>query len=113
MAAAELLKRAADLIEQSDGLARETYHDTHSDCYCTVGAIAKALNPDDLNLSFGLDNIEPLYGALSYLDDALGFDGDVNEGRITDWNDEPARSAVEVVDALRAAAKLAETVPGS
>ena len=113
MGAAEILNRAADIIETT-GLAKGDYLNTETGCHCTVGALAHVINPADLFDTF-MDSgtLGTLYGALSYLDDVLGLPGDVTEGRITDWNDAPGRTQAEVVDALRVAAKLAETVPGS
>lgn len=100
---AKILDLAADLIERN-GWWQQYYYDPGShlpkrDCaVCARGAINLAANdrtPDRLS-DVGED-------ALRALERHLGISGEYPNS-VADWNDKPARTAEEVVAALRGAA---------
>jgi hypothetical protein len=101
---ADVLNRAADLIEPEGRWGRDDYGyygpDSDSDmgCYCLIGAIAKAA----ARAPFLVENDDAIAAILGF---KHGYE-------IPRWNDEPDRTQAEVVAALRAAAKLSEADNG-
>ena len=109
MTTSEVLNQAADLIKRY-GLGKGDYFDRGSGCHCTVGAVAHTISPEELFETFeDYDRLFEFNEALGFVGKVLGEPGPVvSEGYVTNWNDEPGRTQAEVVDTLRAAAKLAE-----
>jgi hypothetical protein len=92
MNTADILERAADLIEpkgawMQGGLRR--FHDDRPICWCAVGAIYHVAKTPDEALT--------VRGALGALLDQS----------VPEWNDAPGRTQAEVVAKLREAAALA------
>lgn len=86
----EVLETAADIIEKEGWIQNGFGHSRLG--YCAVGAIARAEGFDFPTFAFE----EPSEKALrSY----LGVEW------VPSWNDDPARTKQEVLDALRGAAK--------
>ena len=110
---AEILERAADLIEPEGkwtqgAFSRDAGGNCDDDlvadkpaCWCTLGAIAEvAHSKPNVSHAWIGDKVEAhAYKALSAL---IGED-------VPDWNDAPERKQSEVVAKLREAAALART----
>lgn len=109
----EVLLRAAEIIEQ--GWCRGSYATTESGekvsvrnkdatSWCAIGALYKAES------ELGWDVMMPgrKYGdrACHRLSDHLFGNGHI-EWMISEWNDNPTRTAAEVADAMRKAAEAA------
>lgn len=130
MTPAEVLTRAADLIEAAPKLAKGVYNayaielDEHGResgvhvpwdeydnagplCYCAIGAMARAVGKPAV-----MAHLDPDYlSAATSLARTLGAPNgtmDIIEGAIFLWNDAPGRTKDEVVQALRTAAGLAQ-----
>lgn len=110
---APLFRRAAEVIE-TNGHCKNWFHDTYAielplrkRRVCAVGAlcVADGLPPDELSALAELEAVE----FLSRRIDSNVVDEDPVE-RIADWNDAPARTEAEVIEALRDAAAAAEAV---
>lgn len=132
MTPAEILTKAADLVEAAPKLAKGVYsaydieldeqgHESglhvrwdetekNRECFCTVGAIHRALCT---SWAGGLSLQSEKDDALRALHRVLGF-GDLTlseiEGQVYRWNDERERTKDEVVQALRAAAEVASVI---
>jgi hypothetical protein len=92
LSVADVLERAANLIEPEGAWTKEDYVGPSGTCWCVLGAIKRAGDfANDLN------------PAAEALRAALG----VGYGGIPDWNDAPERTQDEVVAKLREAAALA------
>lgn len=130
----EILTKAADLVEAAPKLAKGVFsaydlelneqgHESglhirwddaerNRECFCTIGAIHRALNTSPI----GNARRAEIGAVLSALQKAIGL-GDLTlaevEGQIYFWNDNPERTKDDVVQALRAAAEIArlEVVP--
>lgn len=101
---AAILDEAANIIERN-GWWQHFYHDPGShlpmiDCaVCARGAINLAANRRAPNRPTKKSN-----NALSALERYLGISGQ-SPNSVADWNDEPDRTAEQVIAALRGAAR--------
>lgn len=95
---ADVLERAADLIEPEGAWTQGRFGSRAAGCYCAYGAMIEAYR------DFGEPNsglYSNLYtSATRCLEDAIG-------GRVAAFNDAPDRTQAEVVAKLREAAALA------
>ena len=112
MTTAELLTKAADLLVEK-GWTRETYQDGNG-CMCAVGAITVAAggsfiyDEDDAPEDFTGPNCDtdPIYAAIEAVENVVN--GAVSSRAsfcVVEWNDEQGRTAGEVIDVIRFAAK--------
>jgi len=106
MGVAEILNRAADLLEKPGawtqgayardalGVGVQSVFEMPADagCFCIAGAVARAGGP------------ERMWGALIPVIDLLGLE---RADEAVQWNDDPRRTQAEVVAALREAARKA------
>jgi len=95
--AAEVLERAADLIEPVGAWTQDMYRVPGKDCFCAVGAVGMVLGKGKW---IGGRAAEDFVDANSKL---FGMDA----SDLEEWNDTPGRTQAEVVAALRQAAALA------
>lgn len=115
LSVADVLDRAADLIEPEGAWTQGAYaktadgnHFMHGDaagavCWCAIGAIDKA------SASQGRDHPNYLWlGAARQLADILPQACGLND-TITTFNDDPGRTQAEVVAKLREAATLSRS----
>lgn len=95
MTVADILDKAADLIEPEGCWMQGAFGLRKGTCFCAVGAIRAALD------------VPSITAAENWVDQnarkALGMDAMT----IEDWNDAPGRTQAEVVSKLREAAALA------
>jgi hypothetical protein len=104
MNVADILEKAADLIEPEGAWTQGAYSSDDLDCTCRclVGAIASALDTDE-------------FGAEKWIVRnriATRFFGREREGWLISWNDSPERTQAEVVAKLREAAAEARLAEG-
>jgi hypothetical protein len=100
---AEVLERAADLLEEPDAWTQGVYARDHNnrqtddrdkaECFCALGAINYAAGRHDL--SWDAREQQRVFEEISGIDD------------VPTWNDDPERTQSEVVAKLREAAALA------
>ncbi|WP_380778018.1 hypothetical protein [Sphingomonas sp. R86520] len=91
---ADVLERAADLIEPEGAWIRGSFVGERNgiECFCAMGAIDRAAGTDqDLDETVIFSTLRKVIGRQS----------------IVSWNDSPERTQPEVVAALRRAATLA------
>lgn len=100
------LRAAADVLEW-DGWTQEEYVGPNG-CRCIVGAVTKVLGGDDGEMSVPVANKERLFAARRLVATQIGDARTDYWFDVIDWNDEPGRTADEVIVALRAAADRAE-----
>jgi hypothetical protein len=99
------LRAAADVLER-DGWTQGTYSRTDG-CHCVAGAVYAAICcPDPCEASDA--EYHRVDEALTGLARFLGRSTLAVEGVAIAWNDDPERTAAEVIAALRAAADAAE-----
>lgn len=98
MQTSEVLNTAADLIESRGWVQGTSGWDKGAGGLCLEGGILAAMGLDRANVAdFGVWIDCPARHAVrSYLDDPAPYD----------WNDEPGRTASEVVEVLRACAVI-------
>lgn len=100
LSVADVLDRAADLIEPEGAWTTHVYEDLGADgqpcSFCVAGSVLHALG-----LSYDDYDIPP--GVSPTL---LGFE---TWGEVMDWNDRPDRTQAEVVAKLREAATLSRS----
>jgi hypothetical protein len=102
---------AADLRAAADVLRRDgwTQGDYVADgCHCLVGAIVAALGGKDGEGSIPIDNQPRALAARRTLAQHFGDMSTDWWADLIDWNDDPDRTADEVIAALEAAADAAE-----
>jgi hypothetical protein len=103
MSVADILEKAADIIEPEGAWTQGTYCDDELDGrrLCLVGAVASALgtNAYDAEKWIVRNRI------------ATRYFGREEEGWLISWNDAPDRKQSEVVAKLREAASLARAKP--
>ena len=99
-----ILEKAADLI-QSGHLVKHMVTDNHGG-YCSVGALRKA-GGQDLHDRVFQDAALVLYnkGVAPKLGNPATNDWQIAWGRVVQWNNAPERTAAEVVEAMKQAAK--------
>lgn len=100
----KVLEDAADLIE-TVGLAQGMWFATfegQETGYCAVGAIRKALGQDDLYVQgYGeMRVVGALRSRLKLIDAST-----IGRGQLINWSDAPERTAAEVADTFKLAAK--------
>jgi hypothetical protein len=103
------LRAAADVIRR-DGWTQETYVGGGG-CRCLVGAIVAALGGNYGEGSIPLDNQARARKARTAFAKHFGHMDDRWWGDLIDWNDDPDRTADEVIAALEAAAAAEEAAP--
>jgi hypothetical protein len=99
------LRAAADVLER-DGWTQGVYV-ANDGCRCALGAILGVVDPEADTPSWFADAEQQQ--RFTFAADALIKAMDFNLGLyLVDWNDDPGRTADEVIAALRAAADQAE-----
>lgn len=104
MTTSELLEKAADLIEEG-GLCKGTYFKNNGE-HCTLGALRRIASGNDGMMAFAPGYAE----AVAALQKEIF--GRVMDGRLAlaEWNDLPGRTANDVAQTMRKAAKAHEPV---
>jgi hypothetical protein len=92
------LRAAAEVLER-DGWTQGVYHDLESGCRCAQGALDSIYGAHEAEGSYDQAVEEAANDHLAAV---------IGTPRIISWNDEPGRTADEVIAALRAAADAAE-----
>lgn len=97
---AEVLRRAADILDENGWGQGWLIDPDGGSCACAVGAI---------QLASGMTPQEIRYGGLTkeLAVRATRFFSAVLKSTVSAWNDEPGRTAEEVIAKLREAAELA------
>lgn len=99
------LRAAADVLER-DGWTQGDYVGPDR-CRCIVGAVTLVLGGDDGEASVPFANASRMSAVRRFVNEQIdGYSADWFD--VVDWNDDPGRTAVEVIAALRAAADTAE-----
>ena len=94
------LRAAAEVLERG-GWTQGRYYRPETGCRCAIGAIVAVLGGHDTEFTIP-DEAQPRWRAVEgALEAHLNHFIDI-------WNDEPGRTADEVIAALRAAADAAE-----
>jgi hypothetical protein len=98
----ELLLKGADLIEKHGHTKNNLYDDNGAMCF--MGALWKAMDAWDIGLRIqAATSVKRVLG-LPNPTRSMGLSPDISA--VVDWNNAPERTAQEVIDAMRLAARM-------